>query len=505
MTILSKKKTHTSTDEKPDQNSHLGSSIVLKPLDGLSHSQILDSRACEERNPHVALEVDHNSLRRSKATSHRDCNEDAYTDSSCDCSDCERRAHKRRKQRRVDDDDHRYTSSDCDCSDCSYRLTKRRRRVGLSRTKNKVSLEGAKHTHTHTVSATVVSNSAEAGPSQNSYDGYNSEDEYDPLKGAEMDWAERDLMFEKLIMRKRGLVVKKMGEDGACMFRAVADQIYGDQELHRLIRNQCMDFIQANSEYYSQYLTENFTNYINRKRLDYTHGNHIELQAISELYNRKIEVYSYSHEPVHTFHTRAEANLESIRLSYQRGNHYNSLMDPRKPPISALPTFTPPIISNRNLVSVENQTTDSQLEQAMLEDKILATDWEATNEAIEEQVAKDSYLQWVQDNEKRRSAMLAASSIGSSTATARTFGSLTPPPSEVKSHTTASSSSKESGSSLIHENLLGLYDWGDSEILAQVMAASQQEYMDNLKKHAASSCMDESQSSSNPEGPSTSR
>lgn len=102
-------------------------------------------------------------------------------------------------------------------------------------------------------------------------------------------------MFEKLIMRKRGLVVKKMGEDGACMFRAVADQIYGDQELHRLIRNQCMDFIQANSEYYSQYLTENFTNYINRKRLDYTHGNHIELQAISELYNRKIEVYSYSH------------------------------------------------------------------------------------------------------------------------------------------------------------------------------------------------------------------
>lgn len=60
----------------------------------------------------------------------------------------------------------------------------------LSRTKNKVSLEGAKHTHTHTVSATVVSNSAEAGPSQNSYDGYNSEDEYDPLKGAEMDWAE---------------------------------------------------------------------------------------------------------------------------------------------------------------------------------------------------------------------------------------------------------------------------------------------------------------------------
>ena len=37
----------------------------------------------------------------------------------------------------------------------------------------------------------------------------------------------------------------------------------------------------------------------------------------------------------------------------------------------------------------------------MLEDKIRATDWEATNEAIEEQVARESYLQWLRDNERR--------------------------------------------------------------------------------------------------------
>lgn len=39
--------------------------------------------------------------------------------------------------------------------------------------------------------------------------------------------------------------------------------------------------------------------------------------------------------------------------------------------------------------------------QAMLEDKVRATDWEATNEAIEEQIARESYLQWLKDNEKR--------------------------------------------------------------------------------------------------------
>lgn len=37
----------------------------------------------------------------------------------------------------------------------------------------------------------------------------------------------------------------------------------------------------------------------------------------------------------------------------------------------------------------------------MLEDKLLATDWEATSEVMEEQIARESYLQWLKDNERR--------------------------------------------------------------------------------------------------------
>lgn len=44
---------------------------------------------------------------------------------------------------------------------------------------------------------------------------------------------------------------------------------------------------------------------------------------------------------------------------------------------------------------------ESWIEQQMLEDKKRATDWEATNEAIEEQVARESYLQWLQDQQKQ--------------------------------------------------------------------------------------------------------
>ena len=38
-------------------------------------------------------------------------------------------------------------------------------------------------------------------------------------------------------------MIKKMGEDGACLFRAVADQLYGDEEMHQAVRTQCLDYI----------------------------------------------------------------------------------------------------------------------------------------------------------------------------------------------------------------------------------------------------------------------
>lgn len=47
----------------------------------------------------------------------------------------------------------------------------------------------------------------------------------------------------------------------------------------------------------------------------------------------------------------------------------------------------------------------------MLEDKKRATDWEATNEAIEEQVARESYLQWLRDQEKQARQVWLTSSL----------------------------------------------------------------------------------------------
>lgn len=34
-----------------------------------------------------------------------------------------------------------------------------------------------------------------------------------------------------------------MKDDGACLFRAVSDQLFGDQDMHDIVRKQCMDYV----------------------------------------------------------------------------------------------------------------------------------------------------------------------------------------------------------------------------------------------------------------------
>ena len=41
----------------------------------------------------------------------------------------------------------------------------------------------------------------------------------------------------------RGWVVEPMVEDGACLFRAIAFHVFGDQDMHGTVRDQCMDYM----------------------------------------------------------------------------------------------------------------------------------------------------------------------------------------------------------------------------------------------------------------------
>ncbi|XP_047470620.1 OTU domain-containing protein 5-like [Penaeus chinensis] len=433
--------------------------------------------------------------------------------------------------------------------------------------------------------------SPQAGPSQpreeeeNDHSGYNSGDEYEPF-GWNLtadQWEEKERRFEKK-MKKKGLMIKKMREDGACLFRAVADQVYGDQDMHGNVRQHCMDYISRNEDAFAPFVSENFQTYVQRKRRDDCFGNHIELAAMSEMYNRIIEVYCYSVEPINSFQGPLQTDNEPIRLSYHMGTHYNSLVDPYKATIGVglgLPGFQPGLAEKNLLKEATRQSENVHLEQAMLEDKIRATDFEATNDAIEEQVAHESYLQWLRDNEKRSKSQRPPSSPSSSGHSERCRGRTSPlhpaPQPEGSSDTARSSprssprtselarlsprgstspmgstsshgstsprgsssprgstSSKDTamestedqavpGSSkdpmpsssgysnmgefmvnerasflnLLPSDIFGLSDYSNAEadILAQVLAASQQEYLDSLKCKTKEDSSDSSSSS----------
>ncbi|MBA0674635.1 hypothetical protein Goari_016220 [Gossypium aridum] len=132
-----------------------------------------------------------------------------------------------------------------------------------------------------------------------------------------------------------------MLEDGNCVFRAVADQVYRDFEAYHLVHQMCIDYMvivsafnlsdeydqsfgfedERERDHFSQFITEGFTSNCKRKRRDKVYGSNVEIQALSEMYNRPIHIYSYSIEPFNVFHGSYHTDTPPIRLrqSWRRG------------------------------------------------------------------------------------------------------------------------------------------------------------------------------------------
>lgn len=406
-------------------------------------------------------------------------------------------------------------------------------------------------------SSRVVSREESPIDEEGNEDGYNSSDEHGPADSRMTDdmdravsktviapenYAEKEAEFERVLREQKGFIIKQMATDGACMFRAVADQVYGDQEMNTVVRRHCMDYMVQNRDFFSQYITEDFLSYIRRKRIDHSHGNHIEMQALSEMYNRPIEVYQYSIEPINTFISRSHNSDDNppIRLSYHGNVHYNSIIDPYNPTVGVglgLAGYKPGMQDQNNLNKAAQDSEALILEQAMLEDKIKATDWEATDEQLAELAARESYLQWLNDNQKTSNSAGASCSTSTSTQSkrlspphegsnprrspphcastsrrsppretkrsppveshVRTISSSSPLNKLVKADTSTSCPSHSTERNVPERDktpptndwgyALGYgADWDSDPVLAAVLAQSQQEYLDSFNRTSTS-------------------
>jgi len=129
-----------------------------------------------------------------------------------------------------------------------------------------------------------------------------------------------------------------MQGDGNCLYRSFADQLYGEENVYEVIKKTCFDYIEIEKDFFSQYIEgglDNFDYYIAMKRRDGVWGDDVEIQALSEIYGRNIQIYSHSLAPLKTFHENEQENTRKIerakenfpiRLSYHGRAHYNSIV-----------------------------------------------------------------------------------------------------------------------------------------------------------------------------------
>ncbi|CAF1221281.1 unnamed protein product [Rotaria sordida] len=341
--------------------------------------------------------------------------------------------------------------------------------------------------------------------SLNENDQYNSEDEYEQttMKYDRNNLNELEMHFVKTLKEKKGFIIKPVQEDGACLFRAISDQVFGDEEMHSIVRQNCMDYIVKNADFFRAYITEDFDQYITRKRRQNCHGNHIEMIALSELYNRPIEVYEYSIEPINIVHGMYKTDNEPIRLSYHCSVHYNSIIDPWRPTAGhglGLPDLEPGRAQESLISTALRQSEESHIERTMLDDKLAATDWEATQDELIQQITRESYLQWLCDtNQQQNDNKTTLSSNLSSVTTSDEISNTNEINSPKDLLPLRLDERKDCEFALpfhYEDNTSSNLNDDDDSLIRQVLAMSQIEYIEKLKQQESSKSNDLNETSS---------
>ena len=144
-----------------------------------------------------------------------------------------------------------------------------------------------------------------------------------PKKKSEIEKLEEQFK-KKLQKYKRILHI--VASDGNCLFSSISDQVYGTDKHHLIIREKCMDYIEKNSLFYSQYIEggeKQIPAYIKRKRKAGIWADNLEIEALAEIYQRTIEIYINPENPILIGQDKKRF---PIKISYHGNKHYNSIV-----------------------------------------------------------------------------------------------------------------------------------------------------------------------------------
>lgn len=154
-----------------------------------------------------------------------------------------------------------------------------------------------------------------------------------------VDYRPEDFMTDRELLSQRlkqyGLCERTVKGDGNCQFRAVADQLYRTPHAHFGLRKAVVHRLRKRPELYSEYVPDDFPTYCRQMEKDGTWGDHVTLQAVSDLFG--VKVYVLTSFPGSEFIeiSPSDGKVRSQRIlyvSFWAEIHYNSLYPASDPP-----------------------------------------------------------------------------------------------------------------------------------------------------------------------------
>lgn len=123
-----------------------------------------------------------------------------------------------------------------------------------------------------------------------------------------------------------GLKIIQVTADGNCFFRALGDQLEGNEEEHEKYRAMTVKFIRNNRDTFEPFIEDDvpFDEYCESMEKDGTWAGHMELQAASLVTHTNICIHRHMSP---RWYIQNFDNRESrmLHLSYHDGEHYNSI------------------------------------------------------------------------------------------------------------------------------------------------------------------------------------
>mmetsp|Transcript_119427 Transcript_119427/g.223288 ORF Transcript_119427/g.223288 Transcript_119427/m.223288 type:complete len:204 (-) Transcript_119427:101-712(-) len=145
-----------------------------------------------------------------------------------------------------------------------------------------------------------------------------------PPAGAEDPEANRRRLAQ--LLKRHGSTERPVLADGNCQFRALADQLYGSEDHHEVVREQVVQQLAADKDRYSGFVPGRFSDYLRDMSRDGTWGDHVTLQAAADALGVGIHIITDHMTDAFIEVTPSEKKSSKVlTLCFWGEVHYNSV------------------------------------------------------------------------------------------------------------------------------------------------------------------------------------